>query len=98
MLTAHPSAFAQKKDLHVGGLGLRAMGAPAAVTHHVRDLRDARELHGLRNADESWLQKARATARDADDYLHASPWSSLAVVALVGLTAGFLLARRSPSP
>jgi len=84
MLTARPSAFDQKRDLHVGGLGLSASGPPAAVTYHMHD------------AEDSWLDGARSAVQDADDYVHSSPWSALAVVALVGLAAGYLLARRSP--
>jgi len=82
MLTTPPSSVVQKRDLHVGGLGLRASGALAAVTAPARD------------ATDSWLERARDVARDADDYVHDSPWTALAIVGLVGLTAGFLLSRR----
>jgi ElaB/YqjD/DUF883 family membrane-anchored ribosome-binding protein len=83
MLTAEPSSFTQKKDLHVGGLGSNAAGVLAAVTDPALDAAD------------SWLNKARDLARDADDYVHDSPWAALAVVALLGVTAGFLLSRRA---
>jgi ElaB/YqjD/DUF883 family membrane-anchored ribosome-binding protein len=82
MLTTHPSSIVQKRDLHVGGLGSSASGALAAVTAPVRD------------ATDSWIERARDVARDADDYVHDSPWAALAIVGLVGLTAGFLLSRR----
>jgi ElaB/YqjD/DUF883 family membrane-anchored ribosome-binding protein len=82
MLTTHPSSVVQKRDLHVGGLGSSASGALAAVTDPARDAAD------------SWLVRARDVVRDADDYVHNNPWAALAVVALVGLTAGFLLSRR----
>ena len=85
MLTTHPSSVVQKRDLHVGGLGSSASGALAAVTDPVADMAD------------SWLQKARSAARDADDYVHDNPWAALAVVAMVGLAAGYLLSR-SPQP
>jgi ElaB/YqjD/DUF883 family membrane-anchored ribosome-binding protein len=81
MLTTHPSSFDQKRDLHVGGLGASASGALAAVTEPATDLAD------------SWLARARDTAQAADDYVRARPWSALAVVALVGLAAGFLLSQ-----
>ena len=83
MMTAHPSTGVQKRDLHVGGLGAGASGALAAVTEPARQAAD------------SWLIKARDAARDADDYVHGNPWAALAVVALIGLTAGFLLSRRT---
>jgi ElaB/YqjD/DUF883 family membrane-anchored ribosome-binding protein len=83
MLTAHPASVFQKKDLHVGGLGVSASGALAAVAAPLLD------------ATDSWLDKARDAVRDADDYVHDRPWRALAIVALAGLTAGYLLARRN---
>jgi ElaB/YqjD/DUF883 family membrane-anchored ribosome-binding protein len=83
MLTAPTSSVEQKRDLHVGGLGASASGALAAVTEPAVDLVD------------SWLARARDTAQAADDYVRERPWSALAVVALLGLAAGFLLSRRS---
>ena len=83
MLTAHPASVLQKRDLHVGGLGVSASGALAAVTDP------------LLVATDSWLDKARNLVRDADDYVHDRPWSALAIVALVGLTAGYVLSRRN---
>jgi ElaB/YqjD/DUF883 family membrane-anchored ribosome-binding protein len=44
----------------------------------------------MRSAD-SWLERAR----EADDYVRDNPWAALAVVALVGLAAGYLLSQRS---
>lgn len=86
MLTTHPSSFVQKRDLHVGGLGLSASGAPAAVTA-VTD--------PVVEATASWLNGLRSAANDADDYVHDNPWAALAVVALVGVAAGYLFSRRS---
>jgi ElaB/YqjD/DUF883 family membrane-anchored ribosome-binding protein len=83
MLTAHPASVFQKKDLHVGGLGVSASGALAAVTDPLFD------------ATDSWLDRARDTVRDADDFVHDRPWRALAIVALAGLAAGYLLARNS---
>ena len=85
MLTTHPSAGVQYRDLHVGGLGSAASGALASVTDPARE------------GDESWLLRVRELARDADDYIHGNPWPALAVVALVGLSAGYLLSRRTNS-
>jgi ElaB/YqjD/DUF883 family membrane-anchored ribosome-binding protein len=83
MLTTHPSSVIQKRDLHVGGLGASASGALAAVADPIVDAAD------------SWIDRLRAAAIDADDYVHDNPWAALAVVALVGVAAGFLLSRRS---
>ncbi|HEV7614419.1 MAG TPA: hypothetical protein VGO37_21255 [Steroidobacteraceae bacterium] len=83
MLTTHPSSVEQKRDLHVGGLGSSASGALAAVTDPFAD------------TAESWLGRARSAARDADSYVHDNPWAALAVVAVLGLAAGYLLSRGS---
>jgi ElaB/YqjD/DUF883 family membrane-anchored ribosome-binding protein len=85
MLTTHPSSVVQKRDLHVGGLGASASGALAAVTDP------------MSGAAESWFRKARNAVRDADDYVHDNPWAALAMVALVGLAAGYVLSRRAQS-
>jgi ElaB/YqjD/DUF883 family membrane-anchored ribosome-binding protein len=85
MLTTHPSSVVQKRDLHVGGLGAGVSGALAAVSDPVADLAD------------SWLERARDMAQAADDYVREKPWAALAVAALVGVAAGFLLSRR-PQP
>jgi ElaB/YqjD/DUF883 family membrane-anchored ribosome-binding protein len=84
MLTAHPSSVFQKRDLHVGGLGSSASGALAAVTDPVRDAAD------------SWLEKIQDAVDEVDDYVHRSPWAALAIAALVGVTVGFALSRRTP--
>lgn len=83
MLTAHPNTVYQKRDLHVGGLGAGASGALASVTYPVR------------SAADSYLEQVKEAVRDADDYLHGNLWQSLAIAALVGLTAGYLLSRRA---
>ncbi len=83
MLTAHPNTAFQKRDLHVGGLGVGVSGALAAVADPVR------------KAADSWLEHAQEAVRDADDYLHGNLWQALAIAALVGLTAGYLLSRRT---
>jgi ElaB/YqjD/DUF883 family membrane-anchored ribosome-binding protein len=85
MLTTHPSSVEQKRDLHVGGLGSSASGALAAVVDPVRD------------ASDPWFNTLRDVVRDVDDYVHESPWAALAIFALVGLTAGFLLSRGTNS-
>jgi ElaB/YqjD/DUF883 family membrane-anchored ribosome-binding protein len=83
MLTAHPSTVFQKRDLHVGGLGLadRAKSSPA-LNHMSEDL--------MQTAD-SWLDRAR----DAETFIRKNPWTAVALVGLVGLAAGFALSRRT---
>jgi ElaB/YqjD/DUF883 family membrane-anchored ribosome-binding protein len=83
MLTTHPNSIVQKRDLHVGGLGSSASGALAAVTDP------------LHEAADSWLERARDVAQEVDDYVRDNPWAALAVVAVVGLAAGYLLSQRS---
>lgn len=44
------------------------------------------------------LERARAAARDADDYVHAHPWRSVGIAAaiagILGIVLGLLLNRR----
>jgi hypothetical protein len=82
MLTTHPSSVVQKRDLHVGGLGSSPSGALASFADPQRSAN-------------SWLERARNVAQEADDYVRGNPWAALAVAALVGLAAGYLLAQRS---
>ena len=82
MLTTHPSSVVQKRDLHVGGLG---SSASSALTSFADPTRSA----------DSWLEMARDAAQEADDYVRDNPWAALAVAALVGLAAGYLLSQRS---
>lgn len=81
MLTAHPNSVVQKRDLHVGGLGASAGGALAAVTDPTADMA------------ESWLERARGAANDADSLVRDNLWAALGVAAVVGLGLGYLLAR-----
>jgi DUF883 C-terminal glycine zipper region len=83
MLTTHPSTVVQKRDLHVGGLGPSASGAAAAFTDPA--------LH----AADSWLATAKAAARDADEFVTGNPWTAVAIVAAMGVAAGYLLSRRA---
>jgi ElaB/YqjD/DUF883 family membrane-anchored ribosome-binding protein len=71
-----------KRDLHVGGLG----AAPAATLASVID--------PLMDASENWVQKARDFVGSADDYVRNNPWQALGVMAMVGVTLGYLLSRR----
>ena len=82
MLTTDPNSIVQKRDLHVGGLGATVSGPLAAVADQVND------------AALSWAERAQHAARDADDFVHDNTYAALAVVGLLGLAAGYLLARR----
>jgi len=83
MLTARNNEIG-KRDLHVGGVGSKApVGLSTGNPEHVRRTPDA------------WLESARETYQDANDYLRKRPWSALGLVAFVGLAAGYLLSRRS---
>jgi ElaB/YqjD/DUF883 family membrane-anchored ribosome-binding protein len=85
MLTTPPNSVVQKRDLHVGGLGFGASGALAAITDPIREPSDP------------WLEAAQDAMQDADDYVHERPWVAMTFAALLGLTAGLLLARRASS-
>jgi ElaB/YqjD/DUF883 family membrane-anchored ribosome-binding protein len=81
MLTANPNSVFQKRDLHVGGTGANAVSTLAAVTEPPLDFAA------------SLLKSARQAARDAEYYVKGNPWAALAAVAVLGVAAGFLVAR-----
>jgi hypothetical protein len=81
MLVSPSSSVAQKRDLHVGGLGSGGAGAPAIIDPMI-------EAAG-------WLHQSKKAARNADEYVHTNPWTVLALVALAGLAAGLLLSQRT---
>jgi hypothetical protein len=82
MLVSPSSSVAQKKDLHVGGLGSGGAGAPATIVDPMT------ETAG------SWLYRGKMAARNTDEFVHMNPWTALALVALTALAAGLLLAQR----
>lgn len=48
----------------------------------------------LSAAEEVLIDKTRAAARAADDYVHDSPWQAVGIGAGVGFLVGFILGRR----
>lgn len=74
-----------KKDLHVGGLGALPAGSTFAAV-----------IDPLVNASEDWVNKARDFVSSADDYVRNNPWQALGVMAMLGVTLGYLIARRVP--
>jgi hypothetical protein len=82
MLTTHPSLGAQKRDLHVGGLGSNGFRTSAGV------------IDPMIEGAGSWLSRSKVAARTADVLVRTNPWTALAVTAMVGLAVGFLLSQR----
>ena len=83
MLVTPSNSVAQKRDLHVGGLGSGGAGAPATIVDPMI------ETAG------SWLHRGRSAVRSTDEFVHMNPWTALALVALAALAAGLLLAQRT---
>jgi ElaB/YqjD/DUF883 family membrane-anchored ribosome-binding protein len=81
MLTS-PNGTDAKRDLHVGGVGSDTSAALASV------------IDPLLDASEDWVHRARNLARGADDFVRDNPWQALGVVAVLGVTLGYLLSRR----
>ncbi len=77
-----------KKDLHVGGFdAVSSSGVPSTTL--------ASMIDPLVDASENWVQKAREFVSSADDYVRNNPWQALGVMAILGVTLGFLISRRS---
>lgn len=82
MIAAHPRLGLQKRDLHIGGVGSSALGAPVVV------------IDPMMEAAGSWRHKGKNAARNTDDFVRSNPWTVLALAAAVGLAAGYLLSQR----
>jgi hypothetical protein len=87
-MLASPNGGTERKDLHVGGLGAASSGTypPASL---------ASVIDPLVSASENWAQKAREFVNSADDYVRNNPWQALGVVAILGVTLGYFMSRRS---
>ena len=48
----------------------------------------------LADAEAVLVEKSRAAARAADQYVHENPWKSVGVAAGIGFLVGFILGRR----
>jgi hypothetical protein len=83
MLVSPSSSVAQKKDLHVGGLGSGGTGAPATI------------VDPMIEAAGSWLYRGKMAARNTDEFVRMNPWAALALVALAALATGLLLSQRT---
>ena len=77
-----------KKDLHVGGFDAVSSGNVPSTTL-------ASMIDPLVDASENWADKAREFVSSADDYVRNNPWQALGVMAILGVTLGVLMSRRS---
>jgi ElaB/YqjD/DUF883 family membrane-anchored ribosome-binding protein len=87
MMTNRNDATAEKKDLHVGGVGSSPRAGLATMVEPWES--DAVDIA------QRWSQKARSAALSADGVIRDNPWAALGVVAVLGLAAGYFLSRRS---
>ena len=87
MIAVRNSAFSDKKDLHVGGLG-------AAATPGLATLTDPKAVDAG-SALRPLLNKARAAAESTNLALRDNAWAAVGLVAALGLTVGYLLSRRA---
>ena len=88
---------AEAEELLAATSGTLGDGKLADLRRRVEDtLASARA--GLRNAQASAAERARAAGHVADEYVHDNPWQSVGVAAAaaaaVGLLVGLLVARR----
>ena len=87
MMAARNSAFTEKKDLHVGGLGANAQARLVTLA----DLKGREAVNWSR----PFLRRAREVVQSANHALRDNPWAALGLGAALGITVGYLLSRRS---
>jgi ElaB/YqjD/DUF883 family membrane-anchored ribosome-binding protein len=82
MLTSSNSSAAEK-DLQSGGAGAEPADSLSSV------------IEPLMDASEDWVRRARNLANAADDFVRENPWQAIGVAALLSVTLGYVLGRRS---
>jgi ElaB/YqjD/DUF883 family membrane-anchored ribosome-binding protein len=48
----------------------------------------------LRELQAGVVEKASATAKDADEYVHENPWTAIGLAAAAGVIVGLMIGRR----
>jgi hypothetical protein len=91
MSEASERVYSPKRDLHIGGLGMNSGSAPTLPYDSVDD--DS----GERIESNQWIERTRAALRDADHFVHTSPWAAVGIAAVLGVLGGLILAQRSGS-
>jgi ElaB/YqjD/DUF883 family membrane-anchored ribosome-binding protein len=86
-MTNRNDVIAEKRDLHVGGIGRRSSAALSTMAEPLVD--------PIVDFSDQIVRSAREVVRGADDYVHDNPWAAIGAVAVIGLTAGYLLSRRA---
>jgi ElaB/YqjD/DUF883 family membrane-anchored ribosome-binding protein len=76
--------YSARRDLHIGGVGASSASGTFAAA-----------VDPLLDASEDWMQRMRDLVRTADEFVRDNPWQAMGAVALVGVTLGYLLSRRS---
>jgi len=69
--------------------GDRIMAVRARAEESVRVAKDR-----IADVQDQLMDQARATAREADVYVHENPWKAAGVAAAVGLLIGAIISRR----
>jgi len=90
MSQSNEPLFTPKRDLHIGGLGPASGGTLA--DHYLDTGGEESEDWGGPN---DWIERARGALRDADRFVHESPWRALGMVAAVSFVAGLVFKRRT---
>jgi ElaB/YqjD/DUF883 family membrane-anchored ribosome-binding protein len=88
VITSPNSAIAEKRDLHVGGIGASSASAGLATMPKA-------SADSIADAPDLLMRKIRDAVRSGGNTVRDNPWATLSVAALLGLTAGYFLSRRS---
>lgn len=88
MMTSPNSAIAEKRDLHVGGVGGSSASAGLATIPRA-------SADSIADASDLLIGRIRDVVRGGGDKVRDNPWAAVGVVALIGLAAGYFLSRRS---
>jgi len=90
MSQSNEQVYTPKRDLHIGGLGPNSGGTLADYY-----LDTGEEGSDDWDGGNDLIERTRSALRDADRFVHESPWAALGVVGALGFLAGLFFARRS---
>lgn len=86
------SLIADGEDLLRAAASVPGEGLAVARTKFEEKLMSAKSA--LAETSQPILERTRETVAEADDYVHANPWSAVGVALAAGVIIGFLAAKR----
>jgi ElaB/YqjD/DUF883 family membrane-anchored ribosome-binding protein len=92
LLSDLKAVVADSEELLKATAGAAGERATAARTRVEESLRAAKDK--IDEVDSAMLDRAKESAKAADEYVHEHPWGAVGIAAAAGLLLGVLISRR----